>query len=107
MIPPESIQAFDTLTHAFEEDAVYLLACHDKATGQPAYVLCAVQPCGQEYEYVPLARLFDGDPHDLLEPLPPAPTPDAEVPDPDADLPMGDGMAMLIAEGALPASEAR
>jgi hypothetical protein len=101
MIPPESLQAFDRLTHAFAEDAVYLLACRDKATGQPAYVLCAVQPRGQAYEYVPLARLLDGDPQDLLERLPPAPAPAIEEPDPDADMPLGDGMAMLIAEGVL------
>src|SRR5947209_671911 len=100
MIPPDQLRDFDTLTYAFQEDAVFLLACRDKATGQPVYVLCAIQPSGQQYEYVPLARLFDGDPRELLEPLPPVPEPAAaEQPEPDTDLPLGDGLAMLIAEG--------
>jgi hypothetical protein len=106
MIPPEYVRNFDALTHAFGEEAVFLLACREKDTGKTAYVLCAVQPRGQEYEYVPLARLFDADPHTQLEPLPPAPAPAQEV-EPDIQTPPDDYTAILIAEEVMPATDAR
>jgi hypothetical protein len=35
---------------------------------RPAYVICAVNRRGPDYELVPFARLFDDNPYELLAP---------------------------------------
>jgi hypothetical protein len=57
---------FHTLQQAFSDGAACLLECHERATGRPVYVLCAVNRNGLDYELVPFARLFDDNPYDLL-----------------------------------------
>ncbi len=71
MIPQGYIHNFQTLTRAGDARDLCLLECRERATGQPAIAGCAVNRVGDDYELVPLARLFDGNPYELL--LPPDP----------------------------------
>lgn len=68
MIPQPYRDNFNSLQRAFDAGDACLLKCRDKATGKPAYVLCAVNARGEEYELVPFARLFDDNPYELLSP---------------------------------------
>jgi hypothetical protein len=74
MIPKPYRDNFNTLQSAFDEGDACLLECHEQATGKPAYVICAVNRRGTDYELVPFARLFDDNPYELLSP--PGATPD-------------------------------
>ena len=73
-IEPGYRQNFDTLRRAAQAGDLALMDCQDRATGRPARIIVAVQytpgPNGTEgeYEMVPLARLFDGNPYDELNP---------------------------------------
>lgn len=44
------------------------LECVDAASGEPRSVVCAVNRQGEEYFFVPLAKLFTGNPYDELSP---------------------------------------
>lgn len=68
MIPTPYCTNFGTLRRAFDDGAVCLVECRERATGKPAYVICAVSRPGMDYELVPFARLFDDNPYDLLAP---------------------------------------
>ena len=68
MIPQPYRDNFNTLQQAFSNGAACLLECHERETGRPVYVLCAVNRSGTDYEMVPFARLFDDNPYDLLAP---------------------------------------
>jgi hypothetical protein len=58
----------ETLTQAFQDGAVCLVECTDKITKQSVVVLCAVQMVSNEYEMVPFAKMFDGNPYEELDP---------------------------------------
>jgi hypothetical protein len=66
MIPQSHKDNFNTLNRAFTDGAACLLECHDRATGNPVYVICAVNRHGEELELVPFARLFDDNPYEML-----------------------------------------
>ena len=68
MIPQTHKDNFDTLIRAFGDGAACLLECHDRKTGSPAYVICAVNRNGSDYELVPFARLFEDSPYESLVP---------------------------------------
>jgi hypothetical protein len=68
MIPQPYRDNFNTLNQAFSDGAACLLECHDRATGNPVYVICAVNHQSPDYELVPFARLFDDNPYELLAP---------------------------------------
>ena len=68
MIPTPYQDNFNTLSQAFSDGAACLLECRERATGSPAYVICAVNRRGPDFELVPFARLFDDNPYDLLTP---------------------------------------
>jgi hypothetical protein len=68
MIPQAYRDNFNTLIRAFGDSDACLLECHEKATGKPVYVICAVNRRGQAHELVPFARLFDDNPYELLVP---------------------------------------
>lgn len=68
MIPQPYRENFNTLNQAFGDGAACLLECHERATGRPVYIICAVNRHGPDYELVPFARLFDDNPYDLLTP---------------------------------------
>ena len=68
MIPQPYRDNFNTLNQAFSDGAACLLECHDRATGRPVYVICAVNRRSPDYELVPFARLIDDNPYELLMP---------------------------------------
>ncbi len=68
MIPQPYRDNFDSLNRAFGDGAACLLECHERATGRPVYVICAVNRRGPAFELVPVARLFDDNPYELLSP---------------------------------------
>ena len=60
---------FETLRRACKNDDLALVDCQDKTTGKPVRVLCAMQTEDDgEISMIPLARLFDGNPYDELNP---------------------------------------
>ena len=59
---------FETLRKAFASDDVCLLECTEKATGKPVVVLCMVNRVGEDRVFVPVARMFSGNPYDELIP---------------------------------------
>jgi hypothetical protein len=63
---------FETLIHAITEEHVCLVDCQDRQTEAQTIVICAIN-LGKDGEYrlVPLARLFDDNPYEVLNP--PAP----------------------------------
>jgi len=60
---------FETIKRAVRNGDVALMSCTDKDTGEMVPVLCAVELHGGEYEFKPLAKLFNGNPYE--EVLPP------------------------------------
>ena len=54
---------FRKLCDAAVNHQVVMAQCVDVRTGRPAYVLCAVERKDGVQNYVPLARLFTGDPN--------------------------------------------
>lgn len=59
---------FETLKKAFAEGSVCLISCADANTGKTVIALCAVNFDGKEYQMVPLAKMFDGNPYEELLP---------------------------------------
>jgi len=68
MIPQPYRINFNTLNQAFSDGSACLLECHERATGRPVYVICAVNRRGPDYDLVPFAQLFDDNPYELLAP---------------------------------------
>lgn len=68
MIAEDHRHNFDTLRQAFANGDVALLECKDVKTGQPVVVLCMVNKVHDEYKFAPVAKFFDGNPYDELEP---------------------------------------
>ena len=59
---------FETLKRAAAAGDLALVECRDKETGKPVIAVCAVSRIGDDYVFVPLAKMFDGNPYDELEP---------------------------------------
>lgn len=60
---------FQTLLTAAANDDLALVECTERHSDQPAYVVCAVnQHADGDVYLVPIARLFDDDPYELLDP---------------------------------------
>lgn len=55
---------FTTLLKAAKHGDLALLDCQDKVTGKPVRVVVVVNRIDGEFEFLPLAKLFDGDPYD-------------------------------------------
>jgi hypothetical protein len=63
----------NTIVAAAKAGHLALMDCADAATGKPVVVLCAVnRESNGDYGFVPLAKLFDGNPYNELQP----PSPD-------------------------------
>lgn len=61
-------QNFETLRRAADSGHLALLECQDKATGKVVNVVVALNRHSGEFQFVPLAKLFDGNPYDELNP---------------------------------------
>lgn len=59
---------FETLERAFKHGDVALMECTDAMTGKPVIAICAVNTVNGEYEFSPLAKMFDGNPYEELNP---------------------------------------
>ena len=59
---------FETLKQAAANGDLALMECQSSATGKPVMVLCAVNRNRDEFEFVPVAKLFDGNPYDEVIP---------------------------------------
>ncbi|HEX2918872.1 MAG TPA: DUF6117 family protein [Edaphobacter sp.] len=59
---------FNELRRAVSNGDAALLETTEKATGKPAIVVVAVTFDGKEYQMVPMARMFDANPYDELDP---------------------------------------
>lgn len=85
-LPEGTILNFATLVKAIKADEVVLAECHDAKTGKAVAVICAVNQdavhpeTGAEVEFVPLAKMFAGDPYSEL--IPPTEGPDEYPPCP-------------------------
>jgi len=63
---------FETLQRASKDGRLALVECRDAKTGELVPAVCAVSDAeGGEFLIVPLARMFDGNPYEVLQP--PAP----------------------------------
>jgi len=74
MAIPDAIKAnFHTLEQAFRTGDIGLLECQNRADGDPAYAICAVNFIQQsgaepEFEMVPFGLMFSSDPYEMLIP---------------------------------------
>ena len=68
MITKGYIANFETLERAFKHGDVALMECTDAVTGKPVIAICAVNTVNGEYEFSPLAKMFDGNPYEELNP---------------------------------------
>ena len=58
----------ETIIQAAKDGNLALASCEDAKTGKKVAVVCAVNWVNGEFEFVPMARLFDGNPYDQLKP---------------------------------------
>ena len=61
-------QNFETILNAAQNGDLALLECADAASGEKRSVVCAVNRDGTDFVFVPLAKLFIGNPYDELTP---------------------------------------
>ncbi len=59
---------FNELLRAVSSGDAALLETTEKATGKPAIIMVAVTFAGKEYQMIPMARMFDANPYDELDP---------------------------------------
>lgn len=62
------IENFKVMMAAAKNGDLALMECTDKATGKPVIAICAVNHVDGTFEFVPIARMFDGNPYDEMEP---------------------------------------
>lgn len=67
-IPAGHATNFDTMLRAAANGHLALLECKDAKTGEPVYTIVMVSMHGNEYEFIPVARMFDGNPYDHVVP---------------------------------------
>lgn len=60
----------EVLRDAFADENIALVECIVAETGKPVIVVCAVIELELEKQFVPLAKMFDGNPYE--EVIPPA-----------------------------------
>ena len=62
------VQQFETLKDAFSTGRVALLEAQDAKTGKKIAIIIALNRRGKEIEFVPFARLFNGNPYREVNP---------------------------------------
>jgi Family of unknown function (DUF6117) len=65
---PGHITNFETMLKAALDGKLALLECTDVVTGKPVATVVMVNHEGNEVVFVPVAKLFDDNPYDELEP---------------------------------------
>jgi len=74
MAIPDAIKNnFHTLEQAFRNGDIALLECRNRADGEHAYAICAINVIRQsgaepEIEMVPVGLMFSSDPYEMLIP---------------------------------------
>lgn len=58
----------NTILRAAKAGRLALMECQDKHTGKPCAVICAVSDDGDGVLMVPIARIYDDNPYDHLNP---------------------------------------
>ena len=60
----------ETIIRAAKDGRLALVECTDRLSKEPVAVLCAIGGPDDlgEYEIVPFARMFEGNPYDQLDP---------------------------------------
>jgi hypothetical protein len=74
-IPEHARTNFDTLLRAAPSGDLALVECAAATTGEPRYVLCAVDRDPGEYVVTPFGHLAPGNPYEAY--VPPQPDPGA------------------------------
>lgn len=59
---------FETMLEAAKNGDLALLECADAASGEKRSVVCAINRDSKDFVFVPLAKLFIGNPYDELTP---------------------------------------
>ena len=59
---------FEMMLEAAKQGDLALLECIDSSSGEVRSVVCAVNRSGETFEFVPLAKLFAGDPYEEVMP---------------------------------------
>lgn len=68
-IPDTVKRNYDTLQRASRAGHLALMECKHKATGELAYLLCAVnKDDAGDFTFVPFARMCDGNPYEDYAP---------------------------------------
>ena len=61
---------FETLKRAMIHGDVDLMVCKDRLHGHSVVAICAVNTAGQECEFIPIAKMLDGNPYaELISPM--------------------------------------
>lgn len=68
MITQKHKEAAMDIMHGCDKDELCLVECKSRMTGEMVTVLCAHFEKGDGMAITPLAKMFDGDPHDEVEP---------------------------------------
>lgn len=72
------IRNFRTMLRAAGDRNLALMECTLRGTDEPVAVICAVNHRDGQFEFVPLARLFNENPYEAL--MPPTPGDPAGLP---------------------------
>ncbi len=72
-IPEGHRNNFETLRRACKDDSLALMECADAKTGDTVFVICASNMSLDKnnevvYDFVPIARMFDGNPYEEVNP---------------------------------------
>lgn len=59
---------FEMLRDAVKRERAALMDCQDVKSGESVAVICLVNSVGEEIELVPIARLFNGNPYEEVNP---------------------------------------
>lgn len=70
MLAEHHVKNFKTLMTASDHGDVALMDCRLRATGEPVAVICAINQQGDEFQFVPFALMFNGNPYELVDPPP-------------------------------------
>ncbi len=57
---------FETLKNAFLNNEVCLMDCIEKETNQHVAVICTISRSGQQFNFTPFAKFFNGNPYEML-----------------------------------------